>query len=101
MKKYIIGGILLLAVLGCTSMEASSQVVVRVRPAAPLTRLRPLAPSPRHIWIDGGWAYRGNGYVWTDGYWAVPRPGMIWVGGGWRHRRDGWVWMPGHWRRRF
>ena len=101
MKKYISRGILLLAVLFSLSMEASSQVVVRVRPTAPVLRARPLAPSPRHIWIDGGWAYRGNAYVWSDGYWVAPRPGMIWVGGGWRHRRGGWAWVPGHWRRRF
>lgn len=78
---------------------ASAQVVV-VRPSAPVViKTRPIAPSPRHIWIDGEWAWRGGRYVWVDGYWVVPRANMIWVAGNWRHRRGGWVWVPGHWRR--
>jgi hypothetical protein len=100
MKAFANRIVMLFALLMAFSFAASSQIVVRVRPNAPVVRARPLAPSPRHVWVDGEWAYRGNAYVWTDGYWVAPRPGMIWVGGSWRHRRGGWAWVPGHWRRR-
>ncbi|MDX1937742.1 MAG: YXWGXW repeat-containing protein [Flavihumibacter sp.] len=80
---------------------AEAQLVVRVRPHAPALKVRPIAPSPRHIWIDGSWAVRGGVYVWSDGYWATPRHGHVWVNGHWKHRRGGWVWVPGHWRRRW
>ncbi|MEP7280243.1 MAG: YXWGXW repeat-containing protein [Bacteroidota bacterium] len=92
--------ILFFGLLMSFSFAASSQIVVRVRPAAPVVRGRPLAPSPRHVWIDGGWVYRGHGYVWTNGYWMTPRPGMVWVQGRWRHSHRGYVWVPGQWRRR-
>ena len=101
MKKYANRILMLFALLMLFSFDASSQIVVKVRPNAPVIRARPLAPSPRHIWIDGGWSYRGRGYVWTDGYWVVPRHGMVWIAGSWRHRRGGWEWVPGHWRRRY
>ncbi len=101
MKQYANRALMMFVLLMSLSFAASSQIVVRVRPAQPVLRPRPVAPSPRHIWVDGGWAYRGNGYVWTDGYWVVPRPGAVWVPGSWRHRRGGWAWIPGHWRRRY
>ena len=92
---------MLFALLTIFSLAASAQVEVRIRPAVPVIRARPIAPSPRHIWIDGGWVYRGNGYVWSDGYWVVPRPGMFWVPGRWRRSHRGYIWIPGQWRRRY
>gem|GEM_PF-774416 len=83
------------------SLSATAQIEVRVRPAVPVAAARPLAPSPRHIWIDGGWAYRSNGYVWTNGYWMMPRPGMVWIPGSWRRTHRGYIWVPGKWRRRY
>jgi hypothetical protein len=100
MKKATNKIIMLFALLMAFAFAASAQVVV-VRPGAPVVKVHPLAPSPKHIWIDGEWAWRGGRYVWVDGYWVTPRVGMVWVGGNWRHRRGGWVWTPGHWRRRY
>ncbi|MFT3933537.1 MAG: hypothetical protein QM726_07985 [Chitinophagaceae bacterium] len=93
--------LMLFALLVLVSFEASSQIEVRIRPNVPVARPRPIAPSPRHVWVDGGWAYRGNAYVWTDGYWVVPRPGMVWVPGRWRRSHRGYIWVPGQWRRRY
>jgi hypothetical protein len=101
MKKSANKIVMLFALLIGFSFAASAQIEVRVRPVAPVIRARPIAPSPRHVWVDGGWVYRGNGYVWTDGYWVMPRPGMIWAPGRWRDtRRHGSIWVPGAWRRR-
>ena len=101
MKIFTTRLIILLAVLLAVSSDAFSQIEVRIRPAAPVVRARPMAPSRRHVWIDGGWVYRGQGYVWTDGYWVVPRPGMVWVPGRWRRSHRGYIWIPGQWRRRY
>jgi len=36
-------------------------------------------PSPRHVWIDGQWAYQpaGQRWVWEQGRWCVPPPGAL------------------------
>ena len=100
MNKPINRVAMLIVLLVTLSFVASAQIEVRIRPAAPVER-RTIAPSRRHVWIEGGWVYRGNGYVYTPGYWVVPRPGMVWVPGRWRRSHRGWIWIPGQWRRRF
>ena len=94
--------VLVALVLGASlsfSSSASAQVYVNVRPTfAPV--VRPAPPSPRHVWVDEDWEYRGGRYVSVGGHWvAPPRPGMAWVPGRWVHYRRGWQWRPGHWRR--
>lgn len=98
MKKYIKSLIIAATLVVGFSFASSAQVLVSVRPAAPVV-VRPVAPSPRHIWIDGGWEVRGGHYVHTDGYWAAPRRGRHWVAGYWAPRRHGYVWVPGYWAR--
>lgn len=79
---------------------ATAQFVIRVRPAAPVVRVRSACPSPKHVWVGGNYNWRGGQYVYTDGYWAIPPAnGRIWVDGHWKQKRRGWVWVPGHWRR--
>lgn len=78
---------------------ADAQIVIKVRPAAPVVRVRPIAPSPRHVWVTGNYVYRGGRYHYTDGYWSAPRYSGAWVDGYWKKRRGGWVWVPGYWRR--
>ncbi len=99
MKRSIVKMITVLAVFISSAAVAQAQFVVKIRPAAPVLRARPVAPSPRHVWIGGNYAWRGGQYVYEEGYWAAPRPGFRWAEGRWKHRRGGWVWVPGHWRR--
>jgi hypothetical protein len=99
MKKYISRFAVVAGLLIGLSFTGAAQIVVRVRPAAP-HMVRSIAPSPRHIWIEGGWAARGHRYVWADGYWTMPRRGHHWIGGRWDRRRGGWCYVPGHWNRR-
>ncbi len=100
MKKYANKIAMLFALLITFSFAVSAQMEVRIRPNAPVIGVRPAAPSPRHVWVDGEWAWRGGAYSYVNGYWAVPRPGMIWVTGRWRPGRHGYIWVPGRWRRR-
>ena len=99
MKTTISKIIMMLAIAISFSAVANAQFVVKIRPAAPAFRARPISPSPAHIWIGGNYAWRNNQYMYTDGYWAVPKVGHRWIEGHWKHRRGGWVWVPGHWKR--
>lgn len=75
------------------------RVYIRVAPPAPITEVRVVAPSPRHVWIPGFHRWDGRVYVWVPGRWELPpRAGVVWVGGHWRHTRRGWFWVEGHWR---
>lgn len=98
MKRYIKQLTIFSALILGLSLAGSAQIVVRVRPTAKVV-VRPVAPSPRHVWIDGGWVARGNRYVYVNGYWAMPRRHQHWVDGHWERRRGGWVWVPGYWVR--
>jgi hypothetical protein len=96
MKKILSLSALFLAL----AFAAEAQYVVKIRPAAPVVRVRPVSPSPRHVWVGGNYNWRGGQYAYTDGYWAVPpSPGRVWVDGHWKQKRRGWIWVPGHWSR--
>ena len=98
-SKVIKLAFLALLMIGAGSMSASAQVYVTVRPVwHPVAR--PVAPSPRHVWIDEEWEARNGTYVAIGGHWAQPpHPGMAWVPGHWSHGRRGDWWIAGHWRR--
>ena len=99
MKKYSWKSFTFLLIVLFISFSASSQIFVRVRPFAPIIKVRTVSPSPRHIWVDGNWVWRGGNYVWEDGYWGLPAPGFHqYIPGHWKMKRRGWVWIPGHWR---
>ncbi|GAB2835364.1 YXWGXW repeat-containing protein [Ferruginibacter profundus] len=101
MKKYVVRMMMALMIAISFTAAADAQIVVKIRPVAPVLRARPLAPSPAHVWVGGNYVWRGGQYVYEEGYWATPpRRGSIWIEGHWKHRRGGWVWVPGHWRRR-
>ncbi|MDQ6842831.1 MAG: hypothetical protein M3Z92_00565 [Bacteroidota bacterium] len=74
-----------------------SAVVVRTRPEPPVY-VRPIAPGPGYIWIEGEWIPRGHGYVYRQGYWQAPvRRYHQYREGHWQKRRGGWYWVPGRW----
>jgi hypothetical protein len=101
MKSKVLKLALLVVVMiaaGSVANQASAQVYVSVRPVwHPVAR--PVAPSPRHVWIDEEWEARGGTYVAVGGHWAEPpHPGWVWVAGRWRHGPHGEWWVSGHWR---
>ncbi len=99
MKRYLLKLIAVIAISLAGSLSSQAQIVIKVRPGPPIVRARPVCPGPRHVWVAGNYAPRGNQYIYTDGYWAVPPPRHShWVEGKWKHRRGGWMWIPGHWR---
>ncbi len=93
-------GLLALSIFGLSATAAEAQIYVHVRPVRPrVVVTRPVAPSPRHVWVDEDWVPAGRAYRWHGGYWAEPpRPAAVWVPGHWRHTRRGDYWIAGHWR---
>jgi len=99
MKKMMSRGGILLALSLFAGVFAEAQFVVKVRPAVPVVRVRPVLPSPRHVWVNGDYVWRGGRYIYIDGYWAEPpHRRRHWVEGHWKHTRRGWTWIPGHWK---
>lgn len=93
--------VMLMMGAGAIANTASAQVYVSVRPVwHPVAR--PVAPSPRHVWIDEDWEERDGRYVAIGGHWMLPpHPGWVWIPGHWkRERRRGEWWVRGHWARR-
>src|SRR5262245_51669278 len=73
---------------------------VRVRVAPPVVRreVRVVAPSPRHVWVGGYWAWQGRRHVWIAGHWELPpAPNQMWVEARWVLENGEWVFYPGYW----
>lgn len=93
--------LMLLALLTLGALaSANAQIIVRVRPARPAVVVeRPVAPSPRHVWVEEEWVPHGDHYVWHGGYWALPpRRHAVYVPGHWDRRGEGEIWIKGYWR---
>ena len=97
MKKYVVK-VCLIVVLGISTGYAANAQFVRERPVF-VFGVRPVAPGPRHVWVEGEWQWRGGRYVPIEGYWGIPPAySHRWIPGHWNRRRAGWFWIPGHWR---
>ncbi|HEY0273956.1 MAG TPA: hypothetical protein VGC22_12270 [Chitinophaga sp.] len=99
--KKIVTFLIAFSIVAFNAVQASAQVIVRVRPVRPAVVVtRPPAPSPGAVWVEEEWVPQGDTYVWHGGYWTTPvRVGAVYVAGHWRHtHHGGYVWIPGHWR---
>lgn len=80
--------------------SAAARVYVRVGPPAAVVEVRPVAPGPRYVWINGYHRWDGHAYGWVPGRWELPpRARAGWVPGRWVHSSHGWYFVDGHWRR--
>jgi|SRR5665213_931982 len=103
MKKIKVMFIASTAILLMSSAAASAQVVIRERMVAPRVEVvRPVAPGPHYIWVEGEWRWRKHlgRYDWVRGYWLKERPGREWIPGRWADVPGGVRWEAGYWRRR-
>ena len=54
--------------LGITELAGGMpRIYIPAPPPAPIVEVRPVAPSGRHVWIEGYHRWDGNAYVWTPG----------------------------------
>jgi hypothetical protein len=73
---------------------------IRVNDGPPPVRVEamPPAPSPRHHWIAGYWAWQGNARAWMPGHWALPPgSGYVWEPARWERVDGRWMFYDGHW----
>ena len=86
---------LMLLAIGVT-FAAEVNFGIRIGPPPPprVVRVRPVAPGPDYVWVDGYW-YPVNGrYTWHEGYWSRPAyPAARWIA----PRHDGERYYNGYW----
>lgn len=78
------------------TFAADFSVGIRIGPPPPprVLRIRPVAPGPDYVWVDGYWYPVGNHYRWHEGYWTRPYyPGYHWVA----PHHDGDRYFEGYW----
>jgi len=84
------------ALLAAGSIFAQISVGIRIGPPPPprVLRVRPVAPGPGYVWLDGYWYAVGGHYKWHAGYWTrPPYEGARWVG----PHHDGERFFDGYW----
>jgi len=92
MKTKLLAGVLLAA----GSVFAQISIGIQIGPPPPprVLRVRPIAPGPDFVWVDGYWYPVGNHYRWHAGYWTrAPYAGARWV----VPHHDGERFFAGYW----
>jgi hypothetical protein len=91
MKKLLAG---LLLAGGILFGQVSIGIRIGAPPPPRVVRVRPAAPGPGWLWVDGYWYAVGHKYRWHDGYWTrPPYEGARWVA----PRHDGEQFYAGYW----
>jgi len=94
MKRYLTTGILatfILALFSCTG-----KYILSTKPDAPVY-VRPAAPGPDYVWVEGDWRQKKGRYMWFEGHWVKNKANKNWQPGYWTSRNDNWYWRRGHW----
>ena len=98
MKKSI-GSFIVLSLFFFTEIS-HAQVVVTVRPTAPVHIRKVNKHRAGHTWVAGHWTFnqRRGKYVWKRGYWVRNRSGQVYVAGSWVSCTGGYRWNAGYWK---
>jgi hypothetical protein len=97
MKKLIVLCALIVSLLSATSCRTRAVVTTRPEPPTAVV-VRPAAPGPGYVWIDGEWVWNSGKYNYRHGYWVPARSGHTWIAGHWVPRGNGWYWERVYWR---
>ena len=69
-------------------------ITIGAPPPPRIVKVRPVAPGPDFLWVEGYWYPVGGHYKWHDGYWTKPPyVGAHWVA----PRHDGRQFFAGFW----
>ena len=98
MLKYCPMRRLLLASLLFTAGTLFAQISIGIRIGTPppprVVAVRPVAPGPEYMWVEGYWYPVGHKYRWHEGYWTrTPYAGARWIA----PHHDGERWFDGYW----
>jgi hypothetical protein len=85
---------------GISTAFAEPIVEVRVAPPAARVEVVPRAPSARHFWVHGYWAWNGRAHVWVPGSYVVERRGYEFHESRWEEAHGHWRFHRGGWHRR-
>ncbi len=92
MIKKLLAGFLLAG--GMMFAQVGIGITIGAPPPPRVLRVRPAAPGPDFVWVDGYWYVVNGRYQWHAGYWTrPPYAGAVWVG----PRHDGRQWYAGYW----
>jgi hypothetical protein len=97
MKKLFRSLVICTALLAVPLSAQAEHWRVGIAPPAARFEVRPRAPSPRHVWVNGYWGWRGGKHVWEAGRWVEGRPGFLWVDAHWVNEGGQWIFNEGHW----
>jgi hypothetical protein len=95
--KNLLRAALLSSMLLLGTHRAAAQVSVGIEigaPPPPRVVVRPVAPGPEFVWIEGYWYPVGPHYRWHPGYWTrPPYSGARWI----LPYHDGHRYYAGYW----
>jgi len=78
MKRLLIASLILAA--GSAFGQVSIGVSIGAPPPPRVLAVRPVAPGPGFMWVDGYWYPNGRHWKWHDGYWTrAPYSGAHWI----------------------
>src|SRR5580658_4726775 len=76
------------------AVDVGVGITIGPPPAPRVLKVRPVAPGPGYVWVDGYWYAVGARYRWHAGYWSrPPYEGAVWVG----PHYDGGKFFAGYW----
>jgi len=91
MKKLLAA---LLLAGGLTFAQVGIGITIGAPPPPRVLKVRPPAPGPGFLWVDGYWYPVHGHYVWHQGYWTrPPYEGATWVA----PHHDGRQYFDGFW----
>jgi len=84
---------LFIAVANCGAQIAVG-ITIGAPPPPRVLKVRPVAPGPDFVWLDGYWYADGHRWKWHPGYWTrAPYVGARWVA----PRYEGGRFFVGYW----
>ncbi|MDE3196056.1 MAG: YXWGXW repeat-containing protein [Acidobacteriota bacterium] len=90
--------LLALALFAGSTVLGGVRIGVEIGAPPPPPRVhfvRPVAPGPNFIWVNGYYEIIGNRYHWREGYWSPrPHPRAVWIAPRYHRHR----YYPGYWR---
>jgi hypothetical protein len=97
MRSFVRISLLTGLLLSCAGMtHAQVSLGIRIGPPPPprVLHVRPVAPGPDYVWIDGYWYPSGGHYIWHRAYWSrPPYDGAHWIA----PHHDGTQFFAGYW----
>jgi hypothetical protein len=92
MKKTLLAFVI--AAGSALAADISIGIEIGAPPPPRVLAVRPVAPDPEFVWVEGYWYPMGRHYQWHPGYWSrPPYEGAVWIA----PYHDGARYFGGYW----